>query len=214
LRMLKTGNKDQKTTYIKAIDDWIKVIDTHTDKKTRKKQTVKEEARKIQTAEKTQDNLMQCMGNKCSYTSFFSSFFFMFFEESEEIQIDSPSLNPPSIPSHSASITLAPFTAFNLDWRCSKWTWRIQEPKTTADNNSTDVVGLETALTKFVKVLTAWSQQQSRSEQMRKAEPTERVKRTEKAREKDSKILSQLNRLEKRMSAILQALERREKERE
>jgi len=53
LRMLKTGDKNQKTTYTKAIDDWIKVINTHTDKKTRKKQTAKEEARKIQTTEKT-----------------------------------------------------------------------------------------------------------------------------------------------------------------
>ena len=56
--MLKTDDKNQKTTYIKTIDDWIKVINTHTDKKIRKKQTVKEEVRKIQTAEKTQDNLM------------------------------------------------------------------------------------------------------------------------------------------------------------
>ncbi len=85
--MLETGDKDQKTTYIKAIDDWIKVINTHTDEKIRKKQTVKEEVKKIQTAEKTQDNLMWRMSNKHSYT-FFSSFFFFFFmfsEESEEI---------------------------------------------------------------------------------------------------------------------------------
>jgi hypothetical protein len=97
---VKTDNKDQKTTYIKAIDDWIKVINTHTSEKIRKKQTVKEEVRKIQTTEKTQDNLMQCMSNKRSYTSFsFFFFFFMFFEESEEIWIDLSSLNPSSIPS-------------------------------------------------------------------------------------------------------------------
>jgi len=49
---------------------------------------------------------------------------------------------------------------------------------------------------------------------MRKAKLTERVKRTKKAREEDSEVLSQLNRLEKKMSAILQALKRREKKRE
>ncbi len=214
LRMLKTGDKDQKTTYIKTIDDWIKVINTHTDKKSRKKQTVKEEVRKIQTAEKTQDNLMQCMSNKCWYTFFFFFFFFfMFSEESEEIWIDSSSLNSSSIFSHSVSITSAPFTVFNLNWCCSKQTQWIQKLKTTADNNFTDVVSLKITLMKFVKVLTAWSQQQSRLKQMRKTESTERVKRTEKAREKDSEVLSWLNRLEKKMSAILQTLKRREKKR-
>ncbi len=49
---------------------------------------------------------------------------------------------------------------------------------------------------------------------MGKAESTERVKRTEEAREEDLKVLGRLDRLEKGMSAILQALERREKERE
>ena len=113
--MLKTG-RNQKTTYIKTIDDWIKVINTHTDEKIRKKQTVKEEVRKIQTAEKTQDNLMQHMGNKHSYAFFFFFFFFfMFFEELEEIWIESSSLNPSSILSHSASITSALFTVFNLN---------------------------------------------------------------------------------------------------
>jgi len=214
LRMLKTDDKNQKTTYIKTIDDWIKVINTHTDKKIRKKQTVKEEVRKIQTVEKTQDNLMWCMGNKHSYAFFFSFFFFfMFFEESEEIWIDSSSLNPFSILFHSASITSALFTVFNLNWCHSKQTQQIQKLKTTADNNSTGVVGLEMTLMKFVKVLTAWSQQQSGSKWMRKAESTERVKRTEKTREKDLKVLSWLNRLKKKMSAILQALERREKKR-
>ena len=209
LRMLKTGNENQKTTYIKAIDDWIKVINTHTDKKIRKKQTVKEEVRKIQTTEKTQDNLMWCMSNKHSY----AFFFFMFFKESEEIQIDSSSLNSSSIPFHSASITSAPFTAFNSDWCHSKWTWQIQKLKTTADNNFISVMGLRTALTKFVKVLTAQSQQQSRLKWMKKAESTERVKRTEKTRKKDSEVLSWLNRLKKRMSAILQTLKRRENKR-
>jgi len=214
LRMLETGDEDQETTYTKAIDDWIKVVDTHTDEKTRKKQTAKEEARKIQTAEKTRDNLMRRMGNKRSYASSSSSSSFMSSEEPEEIRIDSPSLNPPSIPSHSASITPAPFTASNSDRRRSKRTRRIREPKTTADNDSTGVVGLGTALTKFVEVLTAWSQQQSGSERMGEAEPTERVERTEEAREEDSEVLGRLDRLEKGMSAILQALERREKERE
>jgi len=51
-------------------------------------------------------------------------------------------------------------------------------------------VGLEMTLIKFVKMLTAQSQQQSGSKQMRKTELTERMKRTEKARKKDLKVLS------------------------
>jgi len=85
--------------------------------------------------------------------------------------------------------------------------------------DDTDIKGLKTALTKYVKVLTAQSQHQSRSEDMRTAErAAERVteRMTERITEsvKDSKILSCLNRLEKDMSAILQALERRKKKRE
>ena len=115
--MLKTGNENQKTTYIKAINDWIKIVNTHTDEKIRKKQTVKEEVRKIQTAEKTWDNLMWHMNNKHSYTFFFFFFFFFIFsEESEEIQIDLSSLNSSSIPSHSVFITL-----LHPDLRCLEY---------------------------------------------------------------------------------------------
>ena len=89
--------------------------------------------------------------------------------------------------------------------------------------NDTDIKGLKTALTKYVKVLTAQSQHQSESEDMRVAErTTERVaervaeRTTERMTEsvKDSEVLSCLNRLEKGMSAILQALKRKEKKRE
>jgi len=215
LSMLGTGDEDQETTYTKAIDDWIKVVDTHTGEKTSKKQTAKEEARKIRTAEKTRDNLMRRMGNKRLYaSSFSSSSSVVSSEEPEEIRMDSPSLNPPSISSHSASITPAPSIASNSDRHRPKRTRRIREPKTTADNDSTGVVGLRTALTKFVEVLTARSQQQSGSERIGEVEPTGRVERTEEAREEDSEVLGRLDRLEKGMSAILQALERREKDRE
>jgi len=93
----------------------------------------------------------------------------------------------------------------------------------TATIDDTGIRGLKTALTKYVKVLTARSQHQSESEDMRVAErAAERV--AERAAErtaertaestKDSEVLGRLNRLEKGMSAILQALERREKKRE
>ena len=97
----------------------------------------------------------------------------------------------------------------------------------TATINDISIKGLKTALTKYVKVLTAQSQHQSRSKDVGATERvtermTERVtertaeRMTERMTEsvKDSKVLSCLNRLKKDMSAILQALKRREKKRE
>ncbi len=219
--MLETGNKDQESTFTKAIDDWITVVNSHNHDSEKKKKTVKQQVKKIQTEERVRDNLMQHMGHKHSYSFFFSSFI-SFSEDSEKTQTSIP----PSILFCSTFITSAVFTASHLKWQHSKWPCWMQQ-SLTATINDISIKGLKTALTKYVKVLTAQSQHQSRSKDVGATERvtermTERVtertaeRMTERMTEsvKDSKVLSCLNRLKKDMSAILQALKRREKKRE
>ena len=210
--MLETENKDQKSTFTKAIDDWITVVNSYNHNSEKKKKTVKQQVKKIQTEERVRNNLMQHMSHKHSYSFFFSSFI-SFFEDSEKTQISIP----PFIFFCSTFITSAVFTVFCLKQQCSKWPCWMRQLLTVIIND-TDIKGLKTALTKYVKVLTVWSQHQSRSKDIRMTERvTERVtKRTAKRTAesvKDSEVLSCLNRLEKGMSAILQALKRRKKKR-
>jgi len=143
--MLKTGNKDQESTFTKAIDDWITVVNSHNHDSEKKKKTVKQQVKKIQTEERVRDNLMQHMGHKCSYFFFFSSFI-LFFEDSEKTQTSIP----PSISFCSIFITSAVFTVF-----CSEW-WHLKQPcwmwqSLTVIIDDIDIKGLKTALTKYVK---------------------------------------------------------------
>jgi len=112
--MLETENEDQESTFTKAIDDWITVVNSHNHDSEKKKETVKQQAKKIQTEERVRDNLMQRMGHKRSYSSFFSSISFS--EDSEKTQTSIP----PSIPFRSTFITSAVFTAFCSEQQRSK----------------------------------------------------------------------------------------------
>ncbi len=107
--MLKTENKDQESTFTKAIDDWITVVNSHNHDSEKKKKTVKQQVKKIQTEERVRNNLMQHMGHKHSYFFFFSSFI-SFSEDSEETLTSIP----PFIPFHSTFITSAVSTVFCL----------------------------------------------------------------------------------------------------
>ena len=196
LSMLKTENEDQKSTFIKAIDDWITVVNSHNHDSEKKKKIVKQQIKKIQTEERVRDNLMQHMGHKCSYFFFFSSFI-SFSENLKKTQTSIPS----SILFCSTFIISAVFTVFCSEWQCLKQPHWIQQLLTVTIND-TSIRGLKTALTKYVKVLTVQSQHQNKSEDMRAAERTaERVTKrmTERTAEsvKDSEVLSCLNRLEK-----------------
>jgi len=113
--MLETGDKDQESTFTKAIDDWITVVNSHNHDSEKKKETAKQQAKKIQTEERVRDNLMQRMGHKHSYSSSFSSFI-SFSEDSEETQTSIP----PSIPFRSTSITSAVSTASCSEQQRSK----------------------------------------------------------------------------------------------
>lgn len=199
--MVGTGDKAQESTFTKAIDDWITVVNSHNGD-SEKKETAEQQAKKIRTEERVGDNVIPRMGHKRPYSSSSS-------ENPEETQANIP----PSIPSHSVSITPALSTASCSERRPPKRPRRTQQSSTTTTDD-TGIRGLGTALTKYIEVLTARRQNEGGSKDIGVAErAAERAAERKVERAKDSEILDRLNRLEQSMSAILQALERREKER-
>ncbi len=53
-----TEDKNKESTFIKVIDDWIKIINSHETEIEKKKKLIKKKIRKICKTEKIRDNLI------------------------------------------------------------------------------------------------------------------------------------------------------------
>lgn len=78
---LATGDEDKESTFIRAIDEWIQVVDTHNVKTDNKKETAKKVAKKIWKVEKLRDNLLLHFNDK---KNFFSSSDLLFSSNNKE----------------------------------------------------------------------------------------------------------------------------------
>jgi len=153
-----TEDEDKESTYTKAIDNWIKVINSHGTEVEKKKDLTKKEVRKIRKTEKTRDNLMHRMGKKQNYFSFSSLSSSDENNNTKEASFNSPAMKSPAVkssavesPSCSQFITPAVSTASNSDRRPLK---HVRQSRPFNDDASS-LQGIGLAVTKYVEVLAA-----------------------------------------------------------
>lgn len=216
LAMIGTGDEEDENTYTRALDDWMKVVDTHDNEATKKKDTAKQQANKIQKEEKIRDNLMQRMGKKRSYqTSSESSSE----SGSEEIEMDSPSL-----PTQSRSASRTPTASIRSNSEHRPKRARQYRPSRlgAADSDPMGVAGLGAAMLRFVEVMTAQEEAEQRQrgrrrqagQQQQQEEEEEATKRAITANKAAPSQAERLDNLEKNVSAILSLVTKMGKEKE